>query len=105
MQTLPPLITVRKPMHTFPADFHRLTLLIQRILDTESLCVTEGAALLTEAEAAGRSLGEGDVEAARQHVEQVVLSTELLMSTNLLALSNGRAVIDTARRLLTGDAA
>src|SRR5262245_25255460 len=72
-------------------DMARLSLLIQRILDTESLCDTEGAALLTEAEAAGRSLEEGEIEATRQHVEQLVLFTEALISTDLLALSNGRS--------------
>src|SRR5262245_46500775 len=38
---------VNQPMETLPADIHRLTLLIQRILDAEVLFDTAGAALLT----------------------------------------------------------
>ena len=105
MQVFPPLITVRKSMHTFPADFHRLTLLIQRILDAESLCDTEGASLLGETEAARRCLEAGDVEAAWRHVEQVAVSMEALVQTEALALRDGRAVMETARRLLAGDTA
>jgi hypothetical protein len=90
-------------MHAHLADFHRLTLLIQRILDADALYDTEGTALLTETQAACRSLEEGDLEAARQHVAQVVHFTEALIGTDALALSEGSAVIETAHRILAGD--
>lgn len=92
------------PMDNHAADMARLSLLIQRLLDADTLCGTEGAALLIEAEAAGRSLQAGDLETARRHVAQVVRSTEALVHSNLLLLSDARAVIETARRLLTGSA-
>jgi hypothetical protein len=79
----------------------RLSLLIQRILDADALCDVEGASLLSETEAALRSLKEGEMEAARQHVEQIALFTEALVQMHLLDLADGRAVIETARHLLT----
>ena len=88
-------------MDSHDADLARLSLLIQRMLDADALLDAEGASLLTETEAARRSLEEGDAEAARQHVEQVALFTEALVRTDALALADGRAVIETARRLLT----
>jgi len=76
-------------MRTDPADFRRLTLLIQRMLDADALCDAEGAALLTEAEAAGRSREVGDTEAARQRVEQVVRLTEDLVRNEVIVLARG----------------
>lgn len=92
-----------KPMDTQLADYDRLTLLIQRLLDADALCDAEGDVLLTKTEAARRSLEAGDVEAVRQHLAQVVCFTEALVSTNALALSDGRVVIETSHRLLAGD--
>ena len=85
-------------------DMARLSLLIQRILDTESLCDTEGASLLGETGAARRCLEAGDAEAAWRHVEQVAVSMEALVQTDALTLRDGRAVMETARRLLARDA-
>ena len=79
----------------------RLSLLIQRILDADALCDVEAASLLSETEAARRSLAAGDTEAAHQHVAQVALFTETLVQTHLLDLADGRAVLETARHLLT----
>jgi hypothetical protein len=79
----------------------RLSLLVQRILDADALCDAEAASLLTATEAARRSLAAGDTEAACQHVERVALFTETLVQTHLLDLADGRAVIETARHLLT----
>lgn len=87
-------------MHTIPADCHRLTLLIQRILDADVLCGAEGIVLLTVTEAVHRSLEAGNVEAARQHIAYVMHLTEALVCTDKLALAEGRAVLETARRLL-----
>ena len=85
-------------------DLARLSLLIQRILDADALCDTEGASLLKQTEAAQQCLEEGDTETARQHVKQVARFTEALVQTHLLDLADGRAVIETANRLLARDA-
>ena len=90
-------------MDTYSANLARLTLLIQRILDADALSEAEGASLLIETEAAFRSLNMGHTEAVCLHVEQVVLVTEALVQTNRLDLEDGRAVIETACRLLTED--
>ena len=88
-------------MDTYGADLARLSLLIQRILDADALCDAEAASLLSETEAARQSLEVGDTKAARQHVAQVALFTETLVQTHLLDLADGRAVLETARHLLT----
>ena len=88
-------------MDTYGADLARLSLLIQRILDADALCDAEAASLLSETEAARQSLEVGDTEAAHQHVAQVALFTETLVQTHLLDLADGRAVLETARHLLT----
>lgn len=90
-------------MEIRPTDIARLSLLIARILDAEVLPEAEGASLRTETEAARRSLEAGDAEGASQHIEQVALFTEALMHTDRLDPSDGRAVLETARRLLTKD--
>ena len=86
------------------ADIPRLVLLIQRLLDAELLPDAEGAALLIESQAARQALEEGDTQAARQHVEQVARLTEALVQAGLLALADRRIVIETACRILDGDA-
>jgi hypothetical protein len=90
-------------MCTDPADFRRLTLLVQRMLDADTLSDGEGEALLAEAEAAGRCLEAGEAEAARQRVEQVARLTEALVRSKVIALADGSAVLETARRILSGE--
>lgn len=85
------------------ADYARLSLLIQRILDADVLGDTEGAALQREAEAARLSLEAGDLEAARQHAAQVALFTEALVRTHLLPPTEGRKVLETTRHLIRED--
>ena len=68
------------------------------VLDTAELVDMAGR---HPAEAARRSLEVGDTEAARWHVAQVALFTETLVQTHLLDLADGRAVLETARHLLT----
>jgi hypothetical protein len=82
----------------------RLSLLIQRLLDADALSSAEGVTLLTESAAARRCLEEGDVKAARLHLERVALFTEALVRSDELDLADGRAVIETARRIAGGDA-
>jgi hypothetical protein len=91
-------------MDTHGVDLARLSLMIQRMLDADVLRETEGAALLTESEAARRSLREGDAKAARLHVERVALFTEALVRSDALDLADGGAVIETARRIVGEDA-
>jgi len=90
-------------MRTDLADFHRLTLLVQRMQDADALYDAEGTTLLMEAEAAGRSLEAGDPEAARQHVEQVARYIEALVRSEAIALVDGSAVLETARYILARD--
>jgi hypothetical protein len=90
-------------MRTDPADFRRLTLLIQRMLDADALSEADGTALLIEAEAAGRSLEAGDPVAACQHVEQVARCIEALVRREAIALADGSAVLETARSILAGE--
>ena len=77
-----------------------LSLLIERLLDSDALCAEDGAALQTEIAEARRSLMVGDLEAARQHIASLVPFTEALVHTDALDPADGRAVIDSARRLL-----
>jgi hypothetical protein len=91
------------PVEIHVAGLARLSLLIQRIMDADTIRDTEGAVLLAETEAARRCLEEGDAETARRHVEQVARVTEALLRAGGLDLADGRAVIETARRLLAGE--
>jgi hypothetical protein len=86
-------------MPTCTAELNGLSLMVQRLLDAELLLDADGAALLTQTRAACRSLEEGDAKAARQHVEQVARFMERLVATRALDLADGRAVIETARRI------
>lgn len=90
-------------MDTYDADLARLSLLIQRILDADALREADGAALLTRTEAARQSLEAGDKETARLHIAQVTHDAAALMRTAALDLADGRAVIETAHRILAED--
>ena len=90
-------------MPTCTAKIDGLSLMVQRLLDAELLLDTEGVVLLAETRAARLSLEEGDAAAARQHVEQVARFVEGLMATGALERADGRAVLETARRILAGD--
>ena len=91
-------------MRSQAADLARLSVLVQRLLDAELLLDAQGAALLAEAEEARRLSQEGSEAAACRHVERLVLLTEALVSARALDLADGRAVIETARRILAADA-
>jgi hypothetical protein len=86
------------------AQLNRLALLIERLLDAELLPDAEGAALLAEIEAAHQSLEAGDTETARRHIKQIARFTEALVEASVLALTDGQAVIEMARRILARDA-
>jgi hypothetical protein len=88
---------------TCTAEINSLSLMVQRLLDAELLLDTEGAALLTETRAACRCLEEGYGESVRRHVEQVARFVEGLVATETLDRADGRAVIETAGRILAGD--
>jgi hypothetical protein len=87
-------------MHTHLEEFTRLALLVQRILDAETLSDGEGAALLTEIELARQGLEEDSGEAARDHVEKLARLTEALLAIAALAPADGRAVLHAANRIL-----
>lgn len=87
-------------MHNPSADFHRLTLLIQRILDADALCETKGARLLAECETAYQFHEQGNTTTARYHMEQVMCFTRILVRSNKLDVSDGHAVLETAHQLI-----
>ena len=91
-------------MYSHTTDLARLFLLVERLLDADALLAEDSAALEAEVGEARQSLAEGDAEAARRHVECLALLTEALVQTDALDLADGRAVVETARRILTGDA-
>ena len=86
-------------MVTPMADLHRLTLLIQRLLDAELLQEEDGAALLAEADAARQSLEAGDGEAVCRHIERLAQRAEALVLNDVLDRTYGRIVIEIARRI------
>jgi len=85
-------------------DLSHLTLLIQRLLDAEVLLEADGATLLDHAEAARLALGQGRLEEGRGHIEQIARWMEALIQSRVLEASDGRAVLETARRLLSIEA-
>lgn len=85
------------------ADYARLTLVIQRLLDAEVIETEVGAALLAEAEAGRRLLDAGDQEAARKRAERVAILTVALVGSEKLDLLDGRAVIETVGRALADE--
>jgi hypothetical protein len=87
-----------------PTDYldqlDHLALRIERLRDAELLPDAEAATLLTTVQAARHCLEAGDAPTARGHVEQVVRLMEALIRTQALAPADGRALIETARRIL-----
>lgn len=80
-----------------------LALLVERLLDAELLPDAEGARLLIEIERGRQALEEGESQTARRHIEQIARATETLVTTRALGLADGRAIIETARRILASD--
>lgn len=87
-------------MEDLAQNYARLTLLVQRILDTDVLTESDGEALQAEALAACRSNRSGDTAAARRHVERAALVTEALVQSHRLDASQARVVLETIDRLL-----
>jgi hypothetical protein len=85
-------------------QLNQLTLLLKRLMDADTLLAEDSVALQTQADAVGRALAQGDLEAARRHVERLAQLTEALVNTDALDLENGRAVIEMAHRLLNESA-
>jgi hypothetical protein len=91
-------------MHSHATDLTRLCLLVERLRDADTLLAEDSAALEALAAEARRSLAEGDLETARQHVARLALLTEALVQADTLDLADGQAVMETARTLLAEDA-
>jgi hypothetical protein len=87
-------------MYIHLEEFTRLSLLVQRILDAETLSEGEGAALLTQIELARQALEAGNVLSFRDHVEKLARRTEALLVVAALELADGRAVLHVAKRIL-----
>lgn len=86
------------------AEYARLALLVQRLLDGDRLSEDYGAALLAEAEAACLLSEAGDAAGARRHVEHVALLTEALVLTDALGPSEGRTLLGAAEGILHSEA-
>jgi hypothetical protein len=91
-------------MPSRPADLAHLSLMVARLLDADLLPTGEGGALLAEIEAARRSLNEEDEQAARWHTERFLLALEALLQSGLLDEADGRAGLESARRILEAPA-
>lgn len=90
-------------MSLTPLELHQLSLLIDRLLDSDALLTEDGTALRAAVVDARQSLAEGDAEAARSQIASLARIAEALVSAEALDLSDGRAVIQTARRVLDMD--
>ena len=87
-------------MSSSAADFVRIQLVVQRLLDAEVLDAPKGEALMAEAEA-GRLFREcGDADSARRQAERLASMTVTLVGSGALDLLDGRAVIETVGALL-----
>ena len=75
------------------AEILSLSLLMERMLDTEVLSDEESRSLLAEILAAQRSMQQGDASTARAHVEELSLLLDRLLEAEALTLHDGRAVI------------
>ena len=87
-------------MGSHTVDAARLMLLVDRLLDAELLPAEEGAAMQQQADTARRSLAMGDEGAARIQYEQFTRFTEALISRDALDAADGRAIVETARRIV-----
>jgi len=80
-----------------------LALRIERLRDAELVPDAEAATLLAAVQAARHCLAAGDAPTAKRHVAQVERLTEALIRTRVLAPADGRALLETARRILEGE--
>src|SRR5690349_18908483 len=87
------------PTHT--TDFARLTLLIERVLDAETLTAAQSAPLLQASQAARLAWVTGEVEDTRRHLEQLARHLQTLLGSQALAQEEGDALLRLTRRLLS----
>jgi hypothetical protein len=80
-----------------------LALLIERLRDAELVPDAEAAALLAAVQVARHCLEAGDAKGARRHIEQVEIQAEALIRTQALAPADGRALLETVRRIREGE--
>jgi hypothetical protein len=86
------------------AECDRLALIVERWLDADLLLAEEGAALQEVLTAVGQALGTGDETAVRQHLARFVRMLEALTRSRHVDMSEARAALGTARRLLEAPA-
>jgi len=87
------------PTHT--TDFARLTLLIERVLDAETLTAAQSAPLLQASQASRLAWVTGEVEDTRRHLEQLARHLQTLLGSQALARSEGDALLRLTSRLLS----
>lgn len=87
-------------MSSSAADFVRIQLVVQRLLDAEVLNAQDGAALMAEAGTGRRFVEGGDADSARRQAERLANMTVTLVGSGALDLLDGRAVIETVGALL-----
>ncbi len=86
-------------MDTDSTDWERLTLLLERVLDAETLTAAQSATLLQASQAA-RGAG-GDAHAARRHLERLARHIQTLLASKALARAEGDALLRLTSRLLS----
>ena len=87
-------------MDTDMTEYARLSLLVQRLLDAETLPEAEGEALLKASQTAYQTLTQGDAEDARRQVTQIARQMQALLERKALGRIDGHAVLQTANRIL-----
>ncbi len=88
-------------MLTHTTDFARLSLLIERVLDAETLTAAQSTPLLNESQAARVAWATGEVQAACRHLQRLARHIHTLLGSQALAHSEGDALLRLTSRLLS----
>ena len=91
---------MQEPLHSHHTDLNRLLLRLERLLDADALPPEQSAPLQAQAAAVRRSLAAGDLQAVRGHLQSLARWIEALVQADALEPAEGRALLETARRLL-----
>ncbi len=88
-------------MDTERMAWERLTLLLERVLDAETLTTAQSALLLQASQAARLAWAQGEVQAAQRHLERLARHIHTLLASKRLALADAQALLRITHRLLS----
>jgi hypothetical protein len=88
-------------MSSSAADFVRIQLVVQRLLDAEVLNAQDGAALMAEAGTGRRFVEGGDADSAFWQAERLAILTVTLVGSGELDVLDVRAIIETVGGILS----